>query len=32
MEKIAWLEKHLEGLQEQVQVVEERIVKLKGEE
>jgi len=31
-EKIAWLEKYLEGLQEQVQAVEERIVKLKGEE
>ena len=30
-EKIAWLERHLEDLQEQVQAVQERIAALKGE-
>ncbi len=30
-EKIAWLEKRLDGLREQVQAVEERITALKSE-
>lgn len=30
-EKVAWLEKELEGLQEQVQALQERIAALKGE-
>jgi hypothetical protein len=30
-EKIAWLERHLEDLQEQVQAAQERIAALKGE-
>jgi len=31
-EKVAWLEQVLEGLQEEVKAVEERIAALKGEE
>jgi hypothetical protein len=30
-EKISWLEQYLEGLQEEIQAVEERIAKLKEE-
>ena len=30
-EKVAWLERYLESLQEEVKVVEERIAALKGE-
>ena len=30
-EKIAWLERYLEGLQEEAKAVEERLAKFKGE-